>query len=377
MTRTSSAVHLRSRLDMPPMLTASHKHSSTSGVGHERWGNVLVTIVCICMQASEILGTFEVSYLGALPCQESRGVHVVQATAQRMFDSGKMTATKCALIITGGGLKAVDTVSSQAVSVANIVSITFTAAVSDKPLVKQVRSVVPTCGVLFGYIVKDDALNRVTCAVFACNKADVATQLAGAIQKAFEVQKEIQKLRRTNPFAAISSKREASPRSLYKLQIHRADLSAIKVIGFGQFGEVYKAKHVLKVPNPAPGAPKTTSMVRAVKILRGNANTADRTEFLREAEVMVALKHPNLVELIGVAVQQRPWLTALEFLQYGDMLKVMTTCAEKNIELTDFEFYNVFAQMAAGVWLWCVAVSHSGSGWDKYIRVLDSMRSKC
>lgn len=50
--------------------------------------------------------------------------------------------------------------------------------------------------------------------------------------------------------------REASPKSLFRLQIHRADLSAIKVIGFGQFGEVYMAKHVLKIQNPAPGAPK-------------------------------------------------------------------------------------------------------------------------
>lgn len=102
------------------------------------------------------------TYLGALPCKESRGAHVVQATAQRMFDAGKMSDTKCALIITGGGLKAVDTVTSQAVSVANIVSVSFTAAVSDKPLVKQVRSVVPSCSILFGYIVKDEALNRVT-----------------------------------------------------------------------------------------------------------------------------------------------------------------------------------------------------------------------
>ena len=54
----------------------------------------------------------------------------------------------------------------------------------------------------------------------------------------FQVQLEIQKLRKINPFAAISSKREAAPKSLFGLQIHRSDLIPVKVIGYGQFGEV-------------------------------------------------------------------------------------------------------------------------------------------
>jgi hypothetical protein len=53
-----------------------------------------------------------------------------------------------------------------------------------------------------------------------------------------QVQVEIQKLRKLNPFAAISSKREAAPQSLFGLQIHRSDLTPVKVIGYGQFGEV-------------------------------------------------------------------------------------------------------------------------------------------
>ncbi len=34
----------------------------------------------------------------------------------------------------------------------------------------------------------------------------------------------------------------------------------------------------------------------------------------RPAQVMLKLSHKNLVNLIGVAVQQRPWLMVLEFL---------------------------------------------------------------
>lgn len=38
-------------------------------------------------------------------------------------------------------------------------------------------------------------------------------------------------------------------------------------------------------------------------------------EFLKEAESMISLSHPNIVQLVGVAVQQRPWLTVLEFIE--------------------------------------------------------------
>jgi hypothetical protein len=36
---------------------------------------------------------------------------------------------------------------------------------------------------------------------------------------------------------------------------------------------------------------------------------------LRETEFMLDLDHANLVRLIGVAVQQRPWLCVLEYMR--------------------------------------------------------------
>ena len=74
--------------------------------------------------------------------------------------------------------------------------------------------------------------------------------------------------------------------------------------------------------------------------------------FLREMEIMACLDHPvlaspsvvfslsiapicsltsqNLLTLKGVAVQQRPWLAILPFMQYGslrDVLRVMPRCS--------------------------------------------------
>lgn len=50
-------------------------------------------------------------------------------------------------------------------------------------------------------------------------------------------------------------------------------------------------------------------------------------EFVKEAEVMVDLQDNNLVRLLGVAIQQRPWLCVIEF------MKVSTWAEEKSAVL--------------------------------------------
>lgn len=68
---------------------------------------------------------------------------------------------------------------------------------------------------------------------------------------------------------------------------------------------------------PGQGENGGNSIKRAVKILKGSASTADRSEFLHEAEMMLDMIHPNLAKLVGVAVQQRPWLTVIEFCRWA------------------------------------------------------------
>jgi hypothetical protein len=38
---------------------------------------------------------------------------------------------------------------------------------------------------------------------------------------------------------------------------------------------------------------------------------------------MLLLDHDNLVSMVGVAVQQAPWLVVLEFMQFGDLRAVL------------------------------------------------------
>lgn len=52
--------------------------------------------------------------------------------------------------------------------------------------------------------------------------------------------------------------------------------------------------------------------------------------------------------MIGVALQQKPWLHVLEFLQYGDLRAVLEACKEKKIELTLAEQLHWGMQLCAG-----------------------------
>ncbi len=84
----------------------------------------------------------------------------------------------------------------------------------------------------------------------------------------------------------------------------------------GGFGQVYRAHH---------GA---TGRVVAVKVLHGELCSAPAAvaRFLREAEVMVRVKHPHVVELVawGTVEDGRPYL-AMEFLTGTDLGRVLIT----------------------------------------------------
>ena len=92
-----------------------------------------------------------------------------------------------------------------------------------------------------------------------------------------------------DPFAANPGEpREAAKPSLFRLQIRRGTLTAIRIIGAGQYGEVYLAKQT----NPQTGV----TIDCAVKLLKEGASRDDKADFLSEAESMVELvsHRPNV-----------------------------------------------------------------------------------
>jgi serine/threonine protein kinase len=91
-----------------------------------------------------------------------------------------------------------------------------------------------------------------------------------------------------------------------------AQLVLLQELGSGQFGVVNKmaASGITR-----PG--KTTLV--AVKQLKNEATPEAEAEFLAEMQLMMKLRHPNLVGLLGIVTKTRPLMLILEFLPGGSL----------------------------------------------------------
>lgn len=137
-------------------------------------------------------------------------------------------------------------------------------------------------------------------------------------------------LQEASPFTpAPGAAREPVTGPLHAMQLHRSDLTPDKILGSGQFGEVYLAYHTVKSKKKG-----TKIIKRAVKMLKGVADAAAKDEFVHECNMMVeAGEHTNLVKMVGVSLQQAPWLCVLEFLPNGDLQGLLQDLAADGITL--------------------------------------------
>lgn len=232
------------------------------------------------------------------------------------------------LIISSEGIRIIDETSRDVVANVIIKAVSYSTEVIGKKLE------------LFAFIEVDDRRNTKTCHVFMCEKGvkDAALAICNAVCAAFEAAVAEAKARAGNPLLPMDKVRDVVEGPLAALQVPRKDLIAIKAIGAGQFGKVYLA-------SGAPGFDKC-----AVKMLRFGASASDRMEFVREAETMVTIgAQPNIVRMIGVAVQQRPWLVILEYCLYGDLSDVVKALGRRKIALTAGEQLHVGEQLANGL----------------------------
>nr|BAG55496.1 protein tyrosine kinase [Monosiga ovata] len=272
---------------------------------------------------STSLNVFEAKYIGFVAVNELRGEDVVhKAYASIKHSHSYLDAV--VLVISAEGVRAVEGLTGEVIRNVFIRNISFTCVSGAR---KEI----------FAFISHDERLGRVSCHLYDCGPR--AYNVCVAIGDAFKAAAAAMAAQKGNPFTASSAEREAVSGPLFTKQVHRKDLEPIKPIGAGQFGEVYLANWNLK----------DNKSVVAVKMLRNGASISDKGEFLREAETMASLTHENLVRMVGVAVQQRPWLCVLECMQYGDVRDVLQTCKEKSIALTRLEQLIYAVQIADGM----------------------------
>ncbi|EGD77654.1 TK/HMTK protein kinase [Salpingoeca rosetta] len=199
---------------------------------------------------------------------------------------------------------------------------------------------------LFTYISHDERLKRTICHIYRVTP-NMGDSICSAISQAFSYLAAVEKERGSNPFAVADPRREPVKGPLFHHQIHRAHLTAIKHIGGGQFGDVFLAQQQVKDGTGDNGG---STLLRAVKMLKNAANEADKEEFLHESRTMLEVQGgEHLVQFIGVALQQKPWLCVLEFMKYGDLKTVLLTCKEKHLDLTLFEILRWCFQLADGM----------------------------
>ncbi|XP_066479792.1 tyrosine-protein kinase ABL2 isoform X2 [Tiliqua scincoides] len=102
-----------------------------------------------------------------------------------------------------------------------------------------------------------------------------------------------------------------------KWEMERTDITMKHKLGGGQYGEVYV------------GVWKKYSLTVAVKTLK--EDTMEVEEFLKEASVMKEIKHPNLVQLLGVCTLEPPFYIVTEYMPYGNLLDYLRECNREEV----------------------------------------------
>lgn len=116
-------------------------------------------------------------------------------------------------------------------------------------------------------------------------------------------------------------------------EIQRSELTFVRNIGTGCFGEVFYGYY------------RETTEV-AIKTLK--QGTMSPQAFLEEAVIMRKCRHSNLVPLYGVCSQEEPLLIITEFMRNGSLLEYLRNNPEgKNLKLPDL--MDMASQIAYGM----------------------------
>ncbi|XP_030385256.1 tyrosine-protein kinase Abl isoform X4 [Scaptodrosophila lebanonensis] len=116
-------------------------------------------------------------------------------------------------------------------------------------------------------------------------------------------------------------------------EICRTDIMMKHKLGGGQYGEVYEAMW------------KRYGNTVAVKTLK--EDTMALKDFLEEAAIMKEMKHPNLVQLIGVCTREPPFYIITEFMSHGNLLDFLRSAGRETLDAVALLY--MATQIASGM----------------------------
>jgi abelson tyrosine-protein kinase 1 len=117
-----------------------------------------------------------------------------------------------------------------------------------------------------------------------------------------------------------------------KWEIERTDIQLGRKLGHGQYGDVYEGKW-------------KKSVHVAVKTLK--EDTMEVKEFLEEASMMKNLRHPNIIQLMGVCTREPPYYVVTEFMSKGDLLNFLRSSDGQKMAARALMYFAV--QIASGM----------------------------
>ncbi|XP_060114687.1 ephrin type-A receptor 2 [Heteronotia binoei] len=122
----------------------------------------------------------------------------------------------------------------------------------------------------------------------------------------------------------------------FTTEIPSSCVSRQKVIGAGEFGEVYKG--VLKQGKK--------ELPVAVKTLKSGSTEKQRVDFLSEASIMGQFSHPNIIRLEGVVSRSKPFMILTEYMEKGALDRFLQ---EKDGEFCASQLVGMLRGIAAGM----------------------------
>ncbi|KAG5274306.1 hypothetical protein AALO_G00134630 [Alosa alosa] len=120
-------------------------------------------------------------------------------------------------------------------------------------------------------------------------------------------------------------------------EIHPGFITKQKVIGVGEFGEVFRG--ILKKPGRG-------EVAVAIKTLKPGYTEKQRLDFLSEASIMGQFDHQNIIHLEGVVTKFKPSMIITEYMENGALDIYLR---DHDGELSSYQLVGMLSGIAAGM----------------------------
>uniref|UniRef100_A0A7N6AXX4 receptor protein-tyrosine kinase n=1 Tax=Anabas testudineus TaxID=64144 RepID=A0A7N6AXX4_ANATE len=120
-------------------------------------------------------------------------------------------------------------------------------------------------------------------------------------------------------------------------EIDPSAISKHKVIGVGEFGEVFRG--VMKIPGRG-------EVAVAIKTLKLGYSEKQRQDFLSEASIMGQFSHPNIIRLEGVVTKFKHAMIVTEYMENGAL---DTYLKDRDGEIPSYQLLGMLHGIAAGM----------------------------